>query len=542
MNPAKGFRLTAFILLLLVCYLTFFRGLGDYGLWDPDEGRSGVIAKEIVNSGNWLTLTRNGEPYYDKPVLYFWLVALGIKILGLSELAVRLPSALAATLTVGIVFLWGLASGGWKRGLWGGLVLATSMEFVALGRFGNTDMVFTFFFTAALLSFLWWKERGTRQIWPFYLFLALASLTKGPVGVVLPFLILGITLGLRKKMALLREMHLLQGMGLVLLFSGSWYLVAALYDPEYIKTFLWDHNVLRFLTSRRGISHPEPFYYLFVVFLGGFLPWIFFLPVVLGDFRKSRGDEAGEKRLFLLVWAVTVLLFFSFARNKLGTYILPAFPPLALLTGDVIKGFVAGEASEPWRDRWIIFGSFLWLFSLVAIPPLGEMIFRSRYPQYFPLNLPIFLAALFFLLATVAWALRKQRWTPWIVSFSSLWLVLWFYGSEAPEISELRGTRTLTRILNGNGSHAYRVVALRAESFSFYLPNHVQVVSLPDIIESMLEESIPTVALIKEKHLREMARLPREKLFLWKSIPSAGALVANFPLSPSQNSEKAVNR
>ncbi|MFQ5684612.1 MAG: ArnT family glycosyltransferase, partial [Candidatus Binatia bacterium] len=184
MRLSKGIHLPSLIALTVVCYCIFFYGLGHYPLWDPDEGRVGEIAKEMVASGNWVTLTHNGLPYYDKPAPYFWLLALGIKLLGLNELAVRLPSALAAGLTIGLVYLWGCVSGGWKRGLWGGLVLATSIEFAALGRFAKMDMLFTFFFSAALFCFLWWRKHGStrRSIWAFYLALALASLTKGPAG------------------------------------------------------------------------------------------------------------------------------------------------------------------------------------------------------------------------------------------------------------------------------------------------------------------------------------------------------------------------
>lgn len=535
MNLSKGFHLTTLLFLALICYLSFFRGLGHYALWDPDEGRSGVIAKEMVASGNWVTLTQNGVPYYDKPALYFWLVALGLKLFGLSEFAVRLPSAVASSLTVGAVYLWGSLSGGWKRGLWGGLVLVTSMEFVALGRFGNTDMVFTFFFTAALLYFLGWKEQGKGWIWPFYLFLALAALTKGPVGVLLPFLIVGIVLAFTREWTLMRRMHLLQGMGILVLVAGSWYLLAAYRDPEYIKTFLWDQNVMRYFITEPGIKHPEPIYYLFLVLLGGFLPWIFLLPPVSHYLMERRGEEEGEERLFLVVWVATTLIFFSLARNKLGTYILPTFPPLALLTGDVLKQFMEGREKRRWRRLWILCWSLVWLLLLLSLSPLSEMILRGRYPQYLPFNPPLFSASLFFLLAVLGWFLRKERWTPWIVSFSSLWLVLWFYEVKAPQISELKSTRSLARIINGNTARAYRVVALRGESISFYLSNHVQVASHPAMIESMLEESIPTIALVKEKHLREMRRFPPSRLFVWKSIPSASALVANFPLSSAQD-------
>ena len=523
------------ITLTLICYLVFFYGLGDYALWDPDEGRTGVIAKEMVASGNWLTLTHNGEPYYDKPALFFWLVALGLKVLGLSELPVRLPSALAASLTIGVVYLWSSLSGTWRGGLWGALILATSMEFMALGRFGNTDMVFTFFFAAALLYFLWWKKRGRGAAWPFYLFLAFASLTKGPVGLVLPLLIVGIVLALRKEWSFWREMRLLQGMAVVILVSGSWYLLAAFRDPDYIKTFLWDHNVLRFLTSRQGIDHSEPIYYLFLILIGGFLPWIFYLPSVLNNLWERRGSEGDEERLFFAVWAATVIVFFSLARNKLGTYILPAFPPLALLTGDVVGQFVAGQEAKPKRDRWILYGSLVWLFLLFAIPPLSEILLAHRYPQYFPLGLPLLFTALFFLLAVLAQTLRKERWTPWIVSFSSLWLVLWFYGDKAHDISELRSTRSLAQVVKGIAAKDYRVIAIRGESLPFYLSNRVQVVPHPAVVEGLLEEPIPTIALVKERHLREMNRLPPSRLFVWKAIPSGGALVANFPLIPAQD-------
>ncbi|MGH7773441.1 MAG: ArnT family glycosyltransferase [Candidatus Binatia bacterium] len=535
MNLTKEHQLAIFLFLGFICYLTFFRGLGDYGLWDPDEGRSGVIAKEIVASGNWLTLSHSGEPYYDKPQLYFWLVALGIKLLGLNELAVRLPSALAASLTVGVVYLWGCFSGGWKWGLWGGLVLASSMEFIALGRFGNMDMVFTFFFTAALLSFLRWKQQGKGWIWLFYLFLALASITKGPVGALLPLLIVGITVSLQKKWALLREMRLLPGLGMVVLIFGSWCLLTALRDPEYVKTFLWNHNILRFFILQRGIGHPEPIYHFFPVLMVGFLPWSFFLPPVLHNLWERRVEEGQEEKLFLVVWLTTVLIFFSLARNKLGTYVLPAFPPLALLTGGVIRQCMEGGEARPWRRRWILYGSFCWLFFIVSLSPLSEMVLRDRYPQYLPLNPHLFLSALFILLAVLGWVLRKESWIPGIVSLSSLWLVLWFYGVKAPDISELRGTRTLARMVNGNAAPEYRVVAIRAESFSFYLSNHVQVVSQSAMIENMLEEPIPTVALVKEKHLTEMRHIHPSRLFVWKAVSSARALVANFPLIPAQD-------
>ncbi|MBI2987724.1 MAG: glycosyltransferase family 39 protein [Deltaproteobacteria bacterium] len=541
MNPSK--RLLGPVLLLaFLCYLIFFHGLGHYALWDPDEGRIGVIAKEMAASGNWMTLTQNGVPYYDKPVPYFWLVALCLKLLGLSELAVRLPSALAASLTVGFVFIWGTVSGGVSRGVWSGMILASSMEFIFLGRLGKMDMVFAFFFTAALLSFLCWRERGGGSLWPFYLFVGLASLAKGPVGVLLPVLIVGIATAIEKRWELFREMRLVRGAGVVLLISVPWYLMAGLRDPEYIWTFLWDHNILRFFALEKGINHPEPIYFFIPVLLAGFLPWSFLLPPILHSLWERRRDKGKEQRLFLIVWAATVLLFFSLSRNKLGTYILPLFPPLALLTADAVSRFVAGEETRRWRQRWILYGSLFWLFLFLTMPLLSERIFAARYPQYLPLNMPLLFSSLFFVAALLGWALRKERRIPWIVLLSALWLTLWFYGDKVNDISELRSTRSLAQVIKESAVKDYRVVAIRSESLPFYLSDRVHVVPHPGVVERLLQEPTPTVALVKERHLGEINGLVPSKIFVWKTIPSGDALIANFPLLAAQNLGSALKR
>jgi 4-amino-4-deoxy-L-arabinose transferase-like glycosyltransferase len=407
------------------------------------------------------------------------------------------------------------------------------------------DMLFSFFISAALFYFLWWERKlylvpaGRTQdeeavvqsrlmIWPFYVFLALASLTKGPLGILLPLLIVGLTLGLRKKWILLREMHLFRGLIVMFLVSAPWYLWAGLNDLDYIKTFLWDHNILRFFASEYRIGHSEPFYYFLPVLLAGFLPWSFFLPVIFHYIWEKRNDHGNEERFFLLVWFATVFIFFSLSRNKLGTYILPAFPPLALLTGDFFRHFIDGE-SRLWRKRWVFSATLIWLFSLLSISPLTEMLLRNRHPQYLPIDFPFFPVALLILITALAWVLRKEKWTPWIVSCSFLWLVFWFFENKANQVSELRSTRELARIVENSGAKDYRMVILRAESFLFYMSDHVQVVPYPALIDSMLEESAPTIAVIKEKHLRVMHRIPRPRFFVWKVIPSGHALVANFP-------------
>ncbi len=179
-------------------------------------------------------------------------------------------------------------------------------------------------------------------------------------------------------------------------------------------------------------------------------------------------------------------------------------------------------------------------FSLFSAPPVAEMILRVRHPQYFPLNPPLVFFFFFFLAAVAGWALRKERWAPWAVLLSSLGLVLWFYGDKAHEISEIKSTRSLAQVVKENAGKEYRVIAIRPESLPFYLPHHVSLVAHPGVVESLLQEPIPTVALVKEKHLREINHLPHSRFFIWKAIPSGGALIANFPFVPAHDSGGAL--
>jgi hypothetical protein len=182
---------------------------------------------------------------------------------------------------------------------------------------------------------------------------------------------------------------------------------------------------------QEDIRHPAPVYYLSLILLAGFLPWSFFLPPALHNLWQRRRDKKQEDGQTLAVWALTVLVFFSLSRNQLGTYILPAIPPLALLTGDFLERFVAGEENSLWRRRWIFFGGLVWFCLLLMGPPLAKILLEPRYPQYFSSQLSLIPVLFLILIAGVGWFLRRERWIPWLISFSTLWIILWFYEVKA---------------------------------------------------------------------------------------------------------------
>ncbi|MDP3182991.1 MAG: glycosyltransferase family 39 protein [Desulfobaccales bacterium] len=367
----------------LMGLVIFFYRLGVPGLMDPDEGRYAEIAREFFVSGDWLIPHLNLVPYLEKPPLVYWLTALSFGGLGYSEFAARLPAALSAL--GGILLAYGLGRAMWGPGpaFFSALILATCGGYVALGRVLTLDMTLALFLNLGVgLGYLA-LSRPRPSIWPWaYLALGLGVLTKGPVALVLAGLIWGIWVLVHphpnpppsrgreqkdsslhpspppsrgreqkegtsspppqpsplkgegvKGSAYLRLGLLYQPRSWLLLgvISLPWFAWVIWRYPEFGRFFFLEQHFGRYLTAA---SHPQPFYYYGPVLLGLMLPWSWLLPWAL-----AKGRGAGQDRVFLLLWAGVILVFFSLSRGKLAPYILPALLPLALLLGKGLYGF-----------------------------------------------------------------------------------------------------------------------------------------------------------------------------------------------------------
>ncbi len=313
-------------LLLLLCMVLFFVNLGQWDLWNPDEPRYAQVAREMVNGGDWILMHFNGQVYGDKPPLFFWFIALSSYLWGgFTSFAVRFPSAFFGTLTILLTFFIGKRLYSARTGFLSGLILATSHEFVYLSTRANIDTTLTFFTTGSFFFFIRWYKMGEENlqdsakgasIFGFYVCLGLATLTKGPVGFILPLLVCLVFLILRRDWGSLKRMRLLPGMILFILIVLAWYVPALLKGgKDYFNETIMLHTVDRFA---KGSSHIRPFYYYLYNFPADFLPWIFFLPSAI-VYGFSRG-KAGIKRefLFLFVWFVVIFIFFSFQKEREG--------------------------------------------------------------------------------------------------------------------------------------------------------------------------------------------------------------------------------
>jgi 4-amino-4-deoxy-L-arabinose transferase-like glycosyltransferase len=322
----------------------FFQFLGRLPLIDPDEGRYIEIPREMLARGDFITPMLNQVKYFEKPPLHYWLNALSLSVFGENEFAARFAGTLCGLLTVLLVYYLGRQLMGRRSGLYAAILLGTAGGFLVQSRINFTDMTLTFFLSAAFACFALAERDGeahkARYYYLFYLFMALAVLAKGLIGIVLPGAVIFIYLLCTRRWGMLREMRLVSGGALFLLVSAPWFVLVSLKNPEFPQFFFIHEHFQRFLTK---VHHRyQPLWFFLPVLLGTMLPWSPFIPAALK--RGWRERSSRTQTLFLLLWALVIFAFFSKSSSKLVPYILPVFPPLALLIGNWFAG-VASEAS-----------------------------------------------------------------------------------------------------------------------------------------------------------------------------------------------------
>jgi 4-amino-4-deoxy-L-arabinose transferase-like glycosyltransferase len=370
------------LLLLLVASLLLLR-LGAVPLLGPDEPRYTRVAVEMQRAASWVRPTLQGEPWLEKPPLYYWLAGLAFRLFGENEMAARLPSVVAAVLLVGATAFFGARLLGTATGLHSGVILATSVLLFVYGRAASMDMLLSTGVTLAvgLFALRLFDAAGRWAVPAAWAAMGLATLAKGPLGILIPGLIVvGFAAFTRDLKPLRLALHPL-GIVLFLAVAGPWYgAIVADQGRHFVDVFLLNHNVARFTSTVH--NHPGPFTYYVPVLLAGLFPWSGLLLPALATTRPRRE----RLDLFLLLWLLLPLAFFSLAGSKLPGYVLPCLPPLALLMGRAAARFAAGEDEGPaWAGRRATAVAGLVLASLVAAGPFvlrsqGEPAWRSVVP------------------------------------------------------------------------------------------------------------------------------------------------------------------
>jgi 4-amino-4-deoxy-L-arabinose transferase-like glycosyltransferase len=336
--------------LLLVGFSSFlfFFGLSHFGLVGADEPRYAEVAREMLARRDWITPVLGNQPWLEKPPLYYWQAMVAYAIFGVSDGAARLPSAVDATLMVIAVFLF---LGKFRPGfeLDGALMTASAAGVIGFARAAATDMPLAASFTIALLAWYAWYQGGSKVcLSGSYLGLALATLAKGPVAPLLAAAILVVFAWVRKDYGLIRRTLWIPGILLFLLIAFPWYVAVEIKNPEFFEVFIVEHNLSRFASDL--YHHQQPFWYFIPVTLLGLVPWTVFALAALAEGIRQpgwwvRSSEMLSSRqalsLFLTVWLVAPVLFFSLSQSKLPGYILPALPAGALLVTEYVERSLA---------------------------------------------------------------------------------------------------------------------------------------------------------------------------------------------------------
>lgn len=351
----------------VLAWIMLFHGLGSIGLLGPDEPRYAEIAAEMLARHGFITPRLLGHLWFEKPVLYYWLGALGDAAGHISTLWSRLPVAFFSLLISAGLYVFLRRAHSHRAGVLGAFFGVTSAFLFAFGRAASTDMPLTAPLALAQMSlFLWLREagegeaegrrRGRRWLWLAAALTGVAVLAKGPVAIVLEggsFLLMTALFG---RWRWIRQVLAPSAIAILLLVAAPWYVAVSLLHPEFPYQFFLQQNLERFATNL--YQHPQPFWYYVPVLLGAVFPWTGWLLLTLADLRcflrSSGGEHAGvlkavrslpltspaALKIYLACWALVPFVFFSLSHSKLPGYVLPSVPALVAL--------IAVAAADQW--------------------------------------------------------------------------------------------------------------------------------------------------------------------------------------------------
>ena len=347
--PASSQRLWLRVIAALVVACVTFGWLDDIAehrdLAKPDEGRYAEIPREMVATGDWVMPRLNGFVYLEKPPLQYWATAAAYRVFGVEYWVARLwPLATGfAGLIVLLLAAWRLFGG--SVALASFCILTSALLYLLFAFVVTLDMGLTFFLSGTLLGFLLAQHRGStlaeRDNWMLIVWtsMALAVLSKGPIGILLPGLVLGAYVLATRDWGLLSRLNAAWGAALFALITAPWFIAVQMRTPEFFDFFFLHEHFERFLVS--GHHRPGSAWYFLVVLLIGFLPWT---PLLLVALREVSGrwrelvapcSEGVDAYRLLWLWMAIILAFFTLSESKLPAYILPIFPALALLVAPI---------------------------------------------------------------------------------------------------------------------------------------------------------------------------------------------------------------
>jgi 4-amino-4-deoxy-L-arabinose transferase-like glycosyltransferase len=430
---------TALLFLILALAIVWFVPLGWRHLVPSDEGRYAEMAREMLVSGDWITPRYNGYKYFEKPPLQTWANALTFAWFGLGEWQARLYTALTGFAGVLLVGYTGTRVFNATAGLAAAVILACSPYWNLMGHFDTLDMALSFWMELTLCAVLLAQRPGLPKgqvrlwMWVCWASMALAVLSKGLIGLILPGAVLVLYTLIARDWAIWKRLYL--GSGLILFFAIAtpWFVLVQMRNPEFFNFFFIVQQFARYLTPEQ--NRPGPAYYFIIVILVGFLPWLSIgWQSLRHAARLPRQPNGFAPATMLLVWSGFIFLFFSVSHSKLISYVLPIAPALALMLGMYLPALTRDKL----RRHWIGYALFLVVaaFGTIFLGTQGDA--RTPNALYREYQVWVWTAiGVAFVLTLAALVLLQRKQTgamPAVIAFGAAWLMLGTIAGSGHEV------------------------------------------------------------------------------------------------------------
>jgi len=415
-------RYQDYIILFSLFLLSFFYATASVPLFNLDEGAFSEATREMLRNGDLVTTYLGGELRFDKPILIYWLQLLSVKIFGINEFSFRLPSALSAFFWGVCLYLFTKRNFDRKKAFWSAFLFASSLQITVIGKAAVADALLNLFIASTMFC-MWeyFKTRKRKYLYLLFSFMALGTLTKGPIAVFIPFFVSFFYLLAKGRLDFwLRSVFDPKGLLLFFLIALPWYAIEYLKEGEaFIEGFIIKHNIQRFNSAFE--NHKGGFFYYVPVLLAGLLP---FTGVILHSLLKIR-KNLNDLTLFLLIWFSFVFIFFSFSQTKLPHYIIYGYTPLFI---------IASLAIDDFRSKKAIVFPVLSLFLLFLFLPEAASFFKDslkgEYLKEIIENAPVYFnffykakIAAAILILTLAYFLEDFKKIAVITGFATLFVI-----------------------------------------------------------------------------------------------------------------------
>jgi 4-amino-4-deoxy-L-arabinose transferase-like glycosyltransferase len=501
------------ILLTVLACLLFLPGLGARDFWAPGEPIYGEVIRVMFEKSNWLVPTLNGQIYADKPVLYFWFALLVSKLAGgVNEWTVRVPAAIGGLGLVLTTYQFGKTFYDRQTGFLAAIMLATSSRLFWESRFLRLDTLLAFFLLLGFffsMKALLGKGGGAFFLLGYACF-ALATLTKGPIGIALPGLAILSFIAISSRWRELREMRLVSGAFLVIVLIAPWLLALHFRnEDQWLHDFIWIHNVQNY--ALEPIGHIRPFYYYFLNLPPDFLPWTVLLPGAVIFYYPWMDRLKNPVSLGLTCWFVAIFVFFSFSKSKIAYYLLPLLPAEALFAANYLNELISGKTlrGAHWRctaPLLYILAAILF-FSGFATPFITYKIERGLFPWAAPLAAILLVGS-----AVMLVSLKRKKLALFFWSFVALFVGVSLVMSVAvlPYFDQHKSPRAVGEFVRNHVPDSIPVYIFQStmSDFNYYAGRaSIPVISSEEEIAKLSASHAQAYLLINDKDLKEVKRL-----------------------------------